>query len=61
MTRRQVRGGSVDGLRMLYSFGPAVGFAVCALIVWNYPLTRERHQALRASLLDKPVAGESLA
>ena len=54
-------GGSVDGLRMLYSFGPAAGFAICALIVWNYPLTRERHQALRASLLDKPVAGESLA
>ena len=38
------------GLRMLYSFGPAVGFAVCALIAWNYPLTRTRHAEIRGQL-----------
>ena len=46
-------GGSVDGLRMLYSFGPALGFAICALIVWNYPLTRARHQQLRSELIER--------
>ena len=46
-------GGSVDGLRMLYSFGPALGFALCAAIVWGYPLTRARHQALRMELIEK--------
>ena len=46
-------GGSIDGLRMLYAFGPAVGFAACALIVWGYPLTRTRHQNLRAELIEK--------
>jgi len=46
-------GGSLDGLRMLYSFGPALGFAFCALIVWNYPLTRTRHEALRSELLKR--------
>lgn len=35
------------GLRMLYAFGPAVGMAICALVAWNYPLTRERHQEIR--------------
>ena len=38
------------GLRMLYAFGPAIGFAICALIAWNYPLTREKHQGIRAQL-----------
>ena len=38
------------GLRLLYSFGPAVGMAVCALIAWNYPLTRARHQGIRQQL-----------
>ena len=32
------------GLRMLYAFGPAVGMAFCALVAWNYPLTRERRR-----------------
>lgn len=49
-------GGSLAGLRMLYSFGPALGFAVCALIVWNYPLTRARHQELRAALVEQNAA-----
>ena len=35
------------GLRMLYSFGPAVGMAICALVAWNYPLTRTRHAEIR--------------
>lgn len=42
--------GEILGLRMLYAFGPAIGFAICALIAWNYPLTREKHQGIRAQL-----------
>ena len=38
------------GLRMLYAFGPAVGMAICALVAWNYPLTRERHRQIRQQL-----------
>ena len=47
------------GLRMLYSFGPAIGFALCALIAWNYPLSRERHQAIRAQLQAVRASGSS--
>ena len=38
------------GLRLLYCLGPACGFALCALIAWNYPLTRKAHEGLRARL-----------
>ena len=41
---------SILGLRMLYAFGPAVGMAVCGLVAWNYPLTRERHREVRRQL-----------
>ena len=56
------------GLRMLYSFGPAVGMAICALVAWNYPLTRTRHAEIReqlaairkaASAGDRPIASLS--
>ncbi len=42
--------GGILGLRMLYAFGPAVGMAICALIAWNYPITRERHREIRQQL-----------
>ena len=41
---------SILGLRMLYAFGPAIGMAICALVAWNYPLTRARHQEIRQRL-----------
>ena len=51
---------SILGLRMLYAFGPAVGMAICALVAWNYPLTRERHREVRQQLdsLRQSAAGE---
>ena len=51
---------SILGLRMLYAFGPAVGFAICALVAWYYPLTRARHQEIRQQLetIRKSAAGK---
>ena len=51
---------SILGLRMLYAFGPAVGMAICALVAWNYPLTRERHREVRQQLesLRQSAGGE---
>ena len=51
---------SILGLRMLYAFGPAVGMAICALVAWNYPLTRERHREVRRQLesLRQSAGGE---
>ena len=48
------------GLRMLYAFGPAAGMAICALVAWNYPLTRERHRQVRQQLesLRQSAGGE---
>ena len=56
----QNRPGSVLGLRMLYAFGPAAGMAICALVAWNYPLTRERHREVRQRLesLRRSAAGD---
>ena len=45
------------GLRLLYCFGPASGFALCALIAWNYPLTRKAHAKLRVRLAALRAAG----
>ncbi len=45
------------GLRLLYCFGPASGFALCALIAWNYPLTRNAHAALRDRLAAARASG----
>ena len=42
--------GSTLGLKLLFVFGPATGFLLCALIAWNYPLTEEKHQQLRGDL-----------
>ena len=41
---------AILGLRTLFAFGPAVGMAICALVAWNYPLTRERHGQVRQRL-----------
>ena len=42
--------GSTLGLKLLFVFGPASGFLLCALIAWNYPLTEDKHRQLRGDL-----------
>ena len=44
------------GLRLFYVFGPAAGFTLAALIVWNHPLTPARHQQIREELAMKRIA-----
>jgi Na+/melibiose symporter-like transporter len=39
------------GLRILFTVPPSVLFFVAAAIVWNYPITKERHARMRASIL----------
>jgi Na+/melibiose symporter-like transporter len=38
------------GLKLFYVFGPAAGFTLAALIVWNHPLTATRHAEIRVQL-----------
>jgi GPH family glycoside/pentoside/hexuronide:cation symporter len=41
---------AVNGLKYLFVFGPALGFFLCGVIAWNYPLTEEKHREVRAEL-----------
>jgi Na+/melibiose symporter-like transporter len=38
------------GLRLLFSVLPSIFFAGGALLVWNYPITAQRHAEIRAEL-----------
>ena len=38
------------GLKLLFCFGPAIGFWLAALITWNHPLTEARHAKIRQEL-----------
>ena len=38
------------GLRILFTIPPAVLFFTAAAIVWNYPITPERHARMRESI-----------
>ena len=38
------------GLRFLFSTFPSVFFIIGAMIVWNYPITEEKHAEIRAEL-----------
>lgn len=40
----------LTGLKILYVLGPAAGFTLAAMIVWNHPLTPQRHKEIRAQL-----------
>jgi Na+/melibiose symporter-like transporter len=42
--------GSTLGLKLLFVFGPSTGFLLTAFIAWGYPLTEEKHRALRERL-----------
>ena len=39
------------GLRLFYVLGPAAGFTLAALVVWNHPMTPERHSLIREELV----------
>ena len=41
---------AMTGLRFLFSTFPSLFFLGGALIVWNYPITEERHREIRAQL-----------
>jgi len=41
------------GLRFLFSTFPSVFFLTGAAIVWNYPITAERHAEIRAGIAEK--------
>jgi Na+/melibiose symporter-like transporter len=38
------------GLRVLFTIPPAILFFTAAAIVWNYPITAERHTRMRATI-----------
>ena len=52
----QARAGAMNteehllGLRFLFSTFPSVFFVIGAMIVWNYPITEEKHAEIRAQL-----------
>lgn len=48
-------GGTAEGmlgLKLLFVLGPAAGFALAALIAWNYPLDQKTHAELREKIDD---------
>jgi len=45
------------GLRLFYSGGPMVLYAVAMLLVWRYPITARRHAELRRELADRRTRG----
>ena len=38
------------GLKLLFAFAPATGLMLASLVIWNYPLTEERHREIRDKL-----------
>ncbi len=44
------------GLRFMFSTFPSVFFIIGALIVWNYPITEEKHAEIRAQLMQAKTA-----
>jgi Na+/melibiose symporter-like transporter len=53
----------LDGLAILFCAVPAVMSVVASIIVWNFPLTAERHAEIRAALaardMDEPGLAEA--
>lgn len=41
---------ATNGLKYLFVFGPALGFFLCGLIAWGYPLTEAKHREVRRAL-----------
>ena len=49
------------GLKLLFVFGPATGLILTSLIIWNYPLTEDRHREIRDELSARRAAAGSPA
>ncbi len=47
------------GLRLLFALLPSLFFLVAGALVWNYPITEDRHAQMRAELEGRKVAGET--
>lgn len=43
-------GVSVEGLKLLFVFGPAAGFILTAIIAWNYPITEKYHLEIKKQI-----------
>ena len=41
---------SVEGLKLLFVFGPAAGFILTAIIAWNYPITEKYHVEIKKQI-----------
>ena len=41
---------AIEGMKYVYVFLPAACFALAGIVVWNYPLTKERQQRIRAAI-----------
>jgi GPH family glycoside/pentoside/hexuronide:cation symporter len=48
-------------LSALYLLAPSVFSIVAAALIWNYPVTSERHQRIRARLEKRNLAREKAA
>ncbi|MGK0223780.1 MAG: GPH family glycoside/pentoside/hexuronide:cation symporter [Limisphaerales bacterium] len=41
---------AIQGLKYIYTFLPASSFVLAALIIWKYPITKERQSRIRAAI-----------
>lgn len=41
---------ATNSLKYLFVFGPALGFFLCGVIAWGYPLTEQKHREIQAAL-----------
>ena len=41
---------AIRGLKLIYTFLPASIFIIAALVIWRYPITRERQSRIRAAI-----------
>ncbi len=49
------------GLRLTFAVLPAIVFVIAAVVIWRYPITRERQQRLRAAIDRRTARRQALA
>jgi glycoside/pentoside/hexuronide:cation symporter, GPH family len=47
----------IVGIKLVSTGFPALGFAIAAIVLWGFPLTRERHEQIRAELEARAARG----
>ncbi len=52
---------ATNSLKYLFVFGPALGFFLCGVIAWGYPLTEKKHREVRTALEARRREAESAA